>query len=490
VTFNKKAFQKCIRPNCGATFGIRSIITSCQFCGSLIDITYDFDDLPVPHPISTRATHFSTDSSKGATHLSEAAALGATHLSTSRQGDGNVIWGSGVWRFHEFLPFASLDSCVTVGEGRTILLLADGLAKRIGLRPNRLYLQYEGMNPSGSFKDNGMAAALTHAKIVGAKLAACASTGNTSASLAMYAGVTGDFQAVVFVGSDKIAFGKLAQALDYGALTIQIQGDFDDAMRRVCEASTELKMYLVNSLNPFRIEGQKTIMLRVLEVLDWQVPDWIVVPGGNLGNSSAFGKIFAELKQHGLIDRIPRMAIINARGAATLDYLVNQKRLEWAGGEYDSRVANEYYDHLRASGTKARTVASAIEINQPVNLPKCLRALEVTNGVVRSVSDAQILDAKALVGRYGFGCEPASAATVAGVRSMIAEGIINPDDRVVCVLTGHALKDPNVTVDYHTDPLGPESGKADRVSFANSPVVVANDIDAIIAAIRNRLDKI
>jgi len=253
---------------------------------------------------------------------------------------------SGVWRFHELLPFASADQIVTLGEGQTILQQADWVAQFVGIQPAGLYLQYEGMNPSGSFKDNGMTAAFTHARSIGATQAACASTGNTSASLAMYCAVTRAMKALVFIGSGKIAYGKLAQALDYGALTVQISGDFDDAMQRVQQVCSELNIYLVNSINPFRLEGQKTIMFRVLEGLGWEVPDWIVVPGGNLGNSSAFGKAFAELHQLGLIDRIPRLAVVNSAGADTLDVLYNQRQLRWNEGQFDATVIDDYYQEL------------------------------------------------------------------------------------------------------------------------------------------------
>ena len=214
-----------------------------------------------------------------------------------------------------------------MGEGQTLLIPSEGVARYVGVQPGRLYLQYEGMNPSGSFKDNGMSAAFTHARCVGATRAACASTGNTSASLALYCSVTRLMKALIFVGSGKIAYGKLSQALDFGALTVQIAGDFDDAMARVQEVTRQLGIYLVNSVNPFRLEGQKTIMFRVLEGLRWEVPDWIVVPGGNLGNSSAFGKAFDELRRLGLIDRVPRLAVVNAAGANTLYELVREARL-------------------------------------------------------------------------------------------------------------------------------------------------------------------
>jgi threonine synthase len=342
---------------------------------------------------------------------------------------------SGVWRFRELLRFASDEQIVTIGEGQTILQKNDRLARQCDMKDNRLFLQYEGMNPSGSFKDNGMTAASTHARMVGAKMTACASTGNTSASLAIYAGVTGHFQCVVFVGSGKIAFGKLSQALDYGAKTIQIRGDFDDALARVREICAKHPIYLCNSVNPFRLEGQKTIMLRVLEGLGWQVPDWIVVPGGNLGNSSAFGKAFMEMKMLGLIDRVPRLAIINASGADTLDEFVNDGRLVWNEGRPNAQQISSHYTTMDQNNDRASTLASAIEINRPVNLEKALRALSVCDGVVRKVSDQEIIDCRARIAATGFGCEPASGATIAGVRRLRKEGLIEANDRVVCILT-------------------------------------------------------
>ena len=356
------------------------------------------------------------------------------------------------------------------------------------MNAGQLHLQYEGLNPSGSFKDNGMSAAFSHARMIGATRAACASTGNTSASLAVYCAVTRLMRGIIFIGSGKISYGKLSQALDYGALTIQIAGDFDDAMARVKEVASKMGIYLVNSVNPFRLEGQKTIMFRVLESLNWEVPDWIVVPGGNLGNSSSFGKAFAELRHLGLIDRIPRLAVINAAGANTLYELFHNRGLRWNGGQADLAPVCHYYDDLDRDEKRADTLASAIEINRPVNLNKCLRALEVCDGVVREVSEQEILDAKAQVGAGGLGCEPASAASVAGARKLVNEGVIGRDDRVVCILTGHQLKDPNATVAYHTtdqklfnEVLG--SRGVSRASYANRAVSVGNRFDEIVQAI-------
>ena len=439
--------------------------TACPKCGHLLDVAYDWTHLPAPK------------------------SLRQFEAKWARRGE--PLCFSGVWRFHDLLPFAKPEHCMTIGEGQTLLHRSDGAAHYVGVDPGRLFLQYEGMNPSGSFKDNGMSAAFSHARMVGASRAACASTGNTSASLAIYCAVTRLMRAVIFVGSGKIAYGKLSQALDYGALTVQIAGDFDDAMARVQEVSKELGIYLVNSVNPFRLEGQKTIMYRVLEALNWEAPDWIVVPGGNLGNSSAFGKAFLELRELGLIDRVPRLAVINAAGANTLYELVEKRGLKWQGGHGDLAIASRYYDEMDAQKRRASTIASAIEINRPVNLTKCLRALEVCDGVVREVTDQEILDAKAQVGAGGLGCEPASAASVAGAKKLRAEGVIAPSDRVVCILTGHQLKDPTATVAYHAA----DREQFDKVlaargvtaaPFANRPVAVANDLDAIIQAIEGR----
>src|SRR5260370_38359279 len=243
-----------------------------------------------------------------------------------------------------------------------------------------------------------MAAAFTHARMVGARRAACASTGNTSASLAVFCAATGLMRAVIFIGSGKISYGKLAQALDHGALTVQIAGDFDDAMQRVQQVGRKLGIYLVNSINPFRLEGQKTIMYRVLEALRWEPPDWIVVPGGNLGNVSAFGKAFIELADLGLLKRLPRLAVINAAGANTFYQLHEQRGLRWNNGRPDQRIIHGYFQELPAASTRASTIASAIEINHPVSLPKALRALDRCGGVVREVTDQEMLDAKAKVG--------------------------------------------------------------------------------------------
>ena len=469
------AYQQCINPDCGRTFGVREVWVACPSCSCLLDVRYDWSRIEVPKSLRYFESRWGTKGLR----------------STGR------LDFSGVWRFRELLPFARDEDVVTIGEGRTSLRQPDLLAREMGMKPGRLLLQYEGLNPSGSFKDNGMTAGFTHARSLGRKRVACASTGNTSASLAMFASKAlapdGEpMQGVVFIGSGRIAFGKLSQTLDYGALTLQIEGDFDACLRRVREVADRLGLYLMNSVNPFRLEGQKAIMYRVLEARDWEVPDWIIVPGGNLGNSSAFGKAFAELYELGLIRRIPRLAVINATGANTLYHLFENGNVRWNDGRVETACIDKHYAHLDAEGIGPHTIASAIEIARPVNLTKALRSLAVMNGVVREVTDEEILEHKAMVGRFGFGCEPASAASLAGLHRLLAEQVIARDDTVVCILTGHELKDPDATVRYHTGidmksvtppPAQPTGGK-----YVNAPHKVADDLNAIIEAIGAKLD--
>jgi threonine synthase len=445
---NVVAYQQCINPKCQSQFDCGQAMFKCPNCGDLLDILYDWDKTTVPKKMSDFGKRWATRN--------------------------NRLDFSGVWRFRNLLNFCEDKYRVSIGEGQTILQQNSLVAKELGMDPKSLFLQYEGLNPSGSFKDNGMTAAFSHAVMVDAKSCACASTGNTSAAVALYAHSC-DMKCTVFIGTGRIAFGKLSQAMDYGANTIQINGDFDDCMKQVQDVCTNLGLYLLNSLNPFRLEGQKTIMYRIIEQLGWEVPDWIVVPGGNLGNSSAFGKAFTELKELGLINKIPRLAIINADGADTLTDLVNNKKLTWNDGNVDEKIINEYYDNLTAMNYSPHTIASAIEISRPVNLKKCLRAIDVCNGIVMAVSDDDIRDAKALIGKFGLGCEPASAATIAGLKYLLADGTIGKDERVACVLTGHQLKDPNVTVNYHKDKMG---------QYSNAPVEAENDLEQIIKLIK------
>jgi threonine synthase len=339
------------------------------------------------------------------------------------------VEGSGVWRFRDLL-LPGGGRIVTHPEGNTTLYRREKVAQWVGLED--LALKHEGENPTGSFKDRGMTVAVTQAVRAGATAVACASTGNTSASMAAFAAQAG-LPALVFVPAGKVAAGKLAQALAYGARTLLVRGDFDTALRLVRETAETLGVALLNSINPWRLEGQKTIVWEMLQQRGWEPPDWIVVPAGALGNTSAFGKALREAKQLGLIRRVPRVASIQARGA------------------------NPFYRSFRTGFQKrfrvqAETVATAIRIGDPASHDRAVRTIKETRGVVEAVSDTQILEAKAVVDGAGIGCEPASAAAVAGTRQLVRKGLIKKGHSVVAVLTGNLLKDPDAVMDFHSRP--------------------------------------
>jgi threonine synthase len=331
-------------------------------------------------------------------------------LFDARLGSRKPIDKSGVWRFREAVLNIDEREIVTHPEGSTRLYERGGI-----------FFKHEGENPTGSFKDRGMTVAMTQAKRLGARAVACASTGNTSASLAAYAAQAG-LRAIVFIPARKVATGKLAQTLAYGATALHIRGDFDAAMQLVREASDRLGIYLVNSINPFRIEGQKTIVWELLQDLEWNAPDWIVVPAGNLGNTSAFGKALREAFDAGWITKMPRLASIQASGA------------------------NPFYRSYRDAFAQrhriaAETIASAIRIGDPVSHRKAVSAIQLTNGIVEQVTDDELMLAKREIDEMGIGCEPASATTLAGVKRLRAAGVMQDHERIVCVLTGHLLKD-------------------------------------------------
>lgn len=314
-----------------------------------------------------------------------------------------------------------------------------------------LWLQPEGYNPSGSFKDNGMTTAVTHAKLVNIKKIICASTGNTSASAAMYA-ANENMGCDVYIPAGEVAPGKLAQAFQFAAQVIEIQGNFDDALSTSLKEASQGGGYTVNSVNPFRIEGQKTIIFRALEHLDWNPPDWIIYPGGALGNTSSCGKSLMELYEWGWIKKIPRLAVVNSEGANTLYTLYNGKfedsQLKWNKGKPDTSLVKRYYEYMDKNGIRPKTKATAIQIAKPANILKGLRALEFTNGVVTQVSDKEMLDGMALVGLNGFDCEMASGAVPAGIKKLVEQQVIKKDDTVIGILTGRQ-KDSSIPVDYH-----------------------------------------
>lgn len=370
---------------------------------------------------------------------------------------------SGVWRFREFLPFADDAEVVSLGEGNTPLYDAPRSADYCRLP--QLKLKHQGCNPTGSFKDTGMTVAVTQARRIGARFVACASTGNTAASLAAYA-ARADLRCAIIVPGGQVSHAKLAQALDYGAKVLEIEGNFDVCMKVIRELSEDGAVYLVNSINPFRIEGQKTVAFELAEQLEWRVPDQLVLPGGNLGNSSAFGKGFRELLQSGLIDRMPRITVVQAAGAAPFARF-------YADDDHSAFVNEEH----------PQTLASAIKIGAPVSWPKALRAVSETGGAVITVTEQEIADAKAVIGRDGIGCEPASATTVAGIRKLVSDGAIAPGDSVVAILTGHLLKDADYVMQYHSDSLLAPDGTRIAGNFANRPIRTSASIDAIKSAL-------
>jgi threonine synthase len=390
---------------CGRQYSVDAVLYECEACGGLLDVQHDMDWL--------RSTV-------------------SRELFDLRMGTFEMPYRSGVWRYKELIaPYAADDEIVSRPEGNTNLYDLPRLAKWAGV--SRLYLKHEGENPTGSFKDRGMTGGVTQAKRLGMTRVACASTGNTSASLASYAAF-GGLQGIVLMQNKQIAFGKLSQSIAYGAICIRIDADFDKNLELVREVSSKLGIYVLNSVNPFRLEGQKAIMFETIQQLRWQAPDWVVVPGGNLGNSSAFGKGLKELHTLGLIDRIPSIAVIQAEGA-------NPLYSAYARG----------FDRLEPM--HADTLATAIKIGNPVNYPKAVRAVQWTEGVVEQVTDQEIMESKAIVDGIGIGCEPASAASLAGIRKLVAAGTIKSHETVVGVLTGHVLKDPDATIDYHADRL-------------------------------------
>ncbi len=373
-----------------------------------------------------------------------------------RLGARQGVYRSGVWRFRELILPLDDASIVTKPEGNTNLYEAPRVASYVGL--DALWLKHEGENPTGSFKDRGMTCGISMARRLGMERVAVASTGNTSASAASYAAQAG-MEAIVFVPEGKIAYGKLSQALAYGARTLQIDGDFDAAMALVQQICAAEGIYLLNSINPFRIEGQKAIGFEVLQDMGWQVPDWIVLPGGNLGNNAALSKGMGELLELGIIDRLPRIAVVQAAGA-------NPLYRAWVSGEPMSPV-------------KAETLATAIKIGDPVSFDKSMRGLRACGGVVCEVSDQAIMDAKAQVDASGIGAEPASCATVAGIRQLVQAGVIPAEARVCGVLTGHLLKDPDTVVSYHR-------GSLDGIAstWANAPISVGSGIESALLGMR------
>ncbi len=371
---------------------------------------------------------------------------------------------SGVWRFRELLPVpADEQRVVTLREGNTPLYELPQASRTTGVQ--RLYAKHQGMNPTGSFKDAGMTVAATFARQAGCKWVACASTGNTSASMAAYA-ARGGMRSLVLVPDGKISWSKLSQALDYGALTCRLRTDFDGCLRLLQELVRHAPVYQLNSINPFRLEGQKTLALELLEQLAWEPPDHIIVPGGNLGNSSAIGKALLEMLDIGLIPRLPKLSIIQAEGANAL-----ARTLRETGGR-------------RLVSVQAETRATAIRIGNPASWEKAVKVLRATGGACEEVGELEIAQAKAEIGAEGIGCEPASAVTLAGLKKLLRQGFVKPEESVVLVLTGNLLKDPDFTMEFHQGTLfqgtADEQESAKLNQFRHPPVVIDATLDAVM----------
>ena len=412
----------------------------CEKCGDLLEITYPAWKQARPDAGSLKSAW------------------------RERRLSGRPADSSGVWRFRDVLPALEDESqVISLREGNTPLYELPQCAQATGVP--RLFAKHQGMNPTGSFKDSGMTVAATFARAAGFRWVACASTGNTSASMAAYA-ARGGMRGLVLVPEGKISWSKLSQALDYGAVTCQLRTDFDGCLRLLQELVRRAPVYQLNSINPFRLEGQKTLALELLEQLEWNPPDHIIVPGGNLGNSSAIGKALLEMRELGLISTLPRLSVIQAEGANAL-----WRTLHETGGKHLISVP-------------AETRATAIRIGNPASWKKAAHVLRATGGTCEQVSEREIAEAKAEIGAEGIGCEPASAVTLAGLKKLLKQGFVKRDETVVLVLTGNLLKDPDFTIDFHRGEMFRGGQPADDLAgLRHPPIILDASLDAVLATL-------
>ncbi len=433
----RHAAFRCI--SCGDITDGSSQDFRCAHCGDLLEITYPAWKESKP----------------------DAARLKAAWR--ERRLSSNSVDLSGVWRFRDLLPAVATEQVITLREGNTPLYELPRCARSLGMP--RLLAKHQGMNPTGSFKDAGMTVAATFARHAGFRWVACASTGNTSASMAAYA-ARGGLRSLVLVPEGKISWSKLSQALDYGAVTCQLRTDFDGCLRLLQQLVLRAPVYQLNSINPFRLEGQKTLALELLEQLDWQPPDHIIVPGGNLGNSSAIGKALVEMRDLGFIARIPKLSVIQAEGANALVRTMREASAK------------------RLISVSPETRATAIRIGNPASWKKAANVLEATSGACEQVSEIEIAQAKAEIGAEGIGCEPASAVTLAGLKKLLKQGFVKPDETVVLVLTGNLLKDPDYTIEFHRGELftgtRDEPASTELNSLRHPPIVLDATLDAVL----------
>lgn len=438
----QKSQLRCI--GCGVVSQKAEQNFRCAACGDLLEIAY-----PDWNP-------------------SRVDAASLRNLWRQRRTSGLPVDESGVWRFREMLPsFGDWEQIITLREGNTPLYEMPSCARIAGMQ--QLYAKHQGMNPTGSFKDTGMTVAASVARREGFRWVACASTGNTSASMAAYA-ARGGMRSLVLIPEGKVSWGKLSQALDYGAVTCQLKTDFDGCMRLLNEVVQRMPVYLLNSVNPYRLEGQKTAAIELMEQFDWQPPDHVIVPGGNLGNSSALGKAFIEMKQLGFISTLPKVSIIQAAGANPLVRSMREN-----GGK-------------KLISMQAETAASAIRIGSPASWKKAVAVLQATGGAVGQVSEVEIALAKAEIGVDGIGCEPASAVTLAGLKKLVKQGFVKSADSVVLILTGHLLKDPEFTLKFHRGDLFARTESEREADILKpqrrAPIVLDATVDAVIRTLK------
>jgi threonine synthase len=431
----------------------------CPACGDLYEVEYPWSFGSQLEGASVPAEHVNRPNPNALRYLWQ-----------ERRTSSLAIDQSGVWRFRDLFPIVDDDKIITLREGNTPLYELPKSAAKLGM--NWLLAKHQGMNPTGSFKDTGMTAALSVAVSRGFEWVACASTGNTSAAMAAYAARAG-LRSMVLIPEGKIAWGKLSQSMDYGSNTLQLRTDFDGCVRVLTEIVRRAPIYLLNSVNPYRLEGQKTPAFEILEQTDWQVPHHIIVPGGNLANCSALGKGFAEMKHLGFIKRVPKISVIQAQGA------------------------NPLYTAMKENGGKsltpvtADTRATAIRIGNPASWKKAVRVLETMGGWCEEVNELEIALSKAEIGAEGIGCEPASAVTLAGLKKLVADGRVGKEETAVLLLTGHTLKDPEYTINYHrgqlfnTDELSQATPTqfSEYASSQHGPIVLDANPDKVLRAI-------
>lgn len=394
-------YQECI--NCKTRYDIDEIIYFCKKCGDILEIKFDFKEL-------------------------------AQTLKTSD-------WKTkplSVWRYRDFMPIHETANVVTLNEGGTGLHRSQHLGEELELK--EVYVKNEGENPTGSFKDRGMTVGVTKAVELGARHVICASTGNTSASLAAYAARAG-LKCTVLIPSGKIAYGKLAQAMIHGAKVLQVKGNFDQSLEFVFKLAEKHKsIYLLNSINPFRIEGQKSLGYEICEQLNYDAPDRIIIPVGNAGNISAVWKGLTEFHKLGFIKKLPKMTGIQATGSAPIAQAIKNNSEKIVPVEYPE------------------TVATAIRIGAPVSWKKAINAIRESHGTAETVTDEEILNAQKMLARIeGIFVEPASASSIAGLKKLIESGVIGKDEKVVCITTGHGLKDPDTAIKQCEKPVEVEA---------------------------------